>query len=163
MKAEVVNKISTYVFYVLMALSAAVLLLFYLVGYDNMTQVSGNMYTDPQNLDALMFWMYALLAMSVICVLIFTLVQFIAKLRSEPKSALKSIGVLVLFAAMFGVAYALADGSAMVINGTVFEETDKIILTDVFIYVQYVLITVTVLCTVVSLSGLFKAMNKIKV
>lgn len=162
MKAGVSEKISTWIFYVLMAVSAVVLVLFYFVGYDNMTQVAAGMVKDPENLDILMYWMYLLLAVSIVCVVLFALLQFLATLKSDPKSALKGLLSLVLLVALFGGAYSLADDSTMIIAGSAFEDRPKLILTDVCIYVQYVLLAVTVLCTVVSLLGVFKASNKIK-
>ncbi len=162
MNAELKNKLSSIVFYVLLAVTAVVFILFYFVGYDNQTQVAGNMYTDPQNLDALMYWMYALVGGSVVCVLLFVLIQFFAKLKSEPKSALKSLGAIILLVVLFVGAYFIADDSPMLINGTVFEEKNLLILTDVVIYVQYVLVAVTVLCTIISLLGVIKSFNKIK-
>ncbi|MBR3884814.1 MAG: hypothetical protein IKJ31_08700 [Bacteroidaceae bacterium] len=162
MKAAVINKLSTYLFYVLMAVSAVVLLLFYLVGYDNMSQVAAGMVTDPANLDLLMYWLYALLAISVVAVLCFSVAQFFSSLKTNPKSAIKGIVSLVLFVVLFGGAYALADDSSITINGKAFDETGTLILTDVCIYVQYVLLAVATICTVVSLTGLFKFANKIK-
>ncbi len=162
MKAAVINKLSTYLFYVLMAVSAVVLLLFYLVGYDNMSQVAAGMVTDPANLDLLMYWMYALLAISVIAMLCFSIAQFCSSLKTNPKSAVKGIVTLVLFVVLFGGAYAVADDSAITINGKAFDESNTLILTDVCIYVQYVLLVVTTLCTIIGLTGLFKFANKIK-
>lgn len=162
MKAAVINKLSTYVFYVLMAVSAVVLLLFYLVGYDNMSQVAAGMVTDPEYLDLLMYWMYALLVISVVAMLVFMVVQFFSTLKTNPKSAVKGVVSLLLFVVLFGGAYALADDSSIVVNGTVFEDSDILIFTDVCIYVQYVLLAITCLCTVLGLLGISKFVNKIK-
>lgn len=162
MKAGIADKLSTYIFYALIAVTAVVLVLFYFVGYDNMSQVAAGMVTDPQNLDLLMYWMYALLVICIVCVVLFVLAQFFATLKTDPKSALKGLISIALFAALFGGAYAIADDSTMTINGSAFDDKGKLVLTDVFIYVQYVLLSVTILCTIVSLLGVFKASNKIK-
>ena len=162
MKAGISEKISTWTFYALMAISAVVLVLFFFIGFDNVTTISGNTYTDPENLDVLMYWMYTLVAACVIFVAAFVIIQFFATLKSEPKAALKSLLSIVLLAALFGGAYAASDDSTMIINGSAFDDKGKIILTDVCIYVQYVLVLVTVICTIVSLLGLLKFVNKVK-
>lgn len=153
---------STYVFYLLMVVSAVVLAMFFLVGYDNQTQIAGNMYTDPKTLDVLMYWMYILVAVCIVSVAAFVLVKFVAKLKSEPMSALKSFGAALLMVALFVGAYCVADDTPILINGSIFEDKNILVLTDVAIYVQYVLMAVTVLCTVVGLLGVFKLVNKIK-
>ncbi|MBR2301970.1 MAG: hypothetical protein IKA41_08500 [Bacteroidaceae bacterium] len=162
MKAAIAEKISTYIFAALLVLSVVVFGLFYGVGFDNMSQVAAGMVIDPQFTDVLMYWMYGLLAISVICVLIFGLIQFIAKLKENPLGALKSLSGVILLIVLFGGAYAVASDETMVIAGKAFENKSILILTDVCIYVQYVLLLVTVLCTVASVSGIFKASNKIK-
>lgn len=162
MNADISEKISKWIFGVMMVLSAVVLVMFYCVGFDGMTTIAGQAYTDPANLDLLMYWMYVLVAVGIACVVIFTFLQFCAQLKNDPKSALKSLGAVVLLVALFGVAYSLADDSNMVINGKAYDVKFDLILSDVFIYVQYVLVVVTILCTLVSLLGVFKSLNKIK-
>lgn len=162
MKAGIENKVSNYAFYALMVVTAVVLGLFYLVGYDNMSQVAAGMVTDPENLDLLMYWMYALLAICALSIAIFSSVQFVASLKSNPKGAIKGLVVVALLVALFGGAYALADDAPVLNNGTVFDDKNILVLTDVCIFVQYVLLAVSVVCTIVSLLGLFKAVNKVK-
>ncbi len=162
MKAAIAEKLSTYVFAVLLALTAVVLVLFYAVGYDNMTQVAAGMVIDPQFTDLLMYWMYSLLAICVLCVLVFGLIQFGAKLKENPMAALKGLSGIFLLAVIFGVAYAFASDDTMVISGKAFDDKNILILTDVCIYVQYALLLVSIICTIASVSGVFKASNKIK-
>ena len=75
MKAGSAVSIATWTFRALMLITAVVLCMFYFVGYDNMSQVAAGMVTDPENLDLLMYWMYALLAICVLSVFIFTVIQ----------------------------------------------------------------------------------------
>jgi hypothetical protein len=83
-------------------------------------------------------------------------------LKSEPKSALKGVIYLVLLVALFAGAYALSDDAPVMNNGKAFTDTTILKFTDVCIYVQYVLLAVSSLCTVIALTGVFKAANKIK-
>ncbi|MBR2637358.1 MAG: hypothetical protein IKD40_00750 [Bacteroidaceae bacterium] len=162
MKAGSAVSIATWTFRALMLITAVVLCMFYFVGYDNMSQVAAGMVTDPENLDLLMYWMYALLAICVLSVFIFTVIQFFSKLKDDPKSALKGLISLVLLAALFAVAYAVSDDAPVMNNGKAFTDTDILKMTDVCIYVQYVLLAVAALCTVLNLLGISKVLNRVK-
>lgn len=162
MKAGVTDDISRWIFYALLVCSAAVLVMFYFVGFDGTTVIGSQSYTDPANTDLLLWWMYILVGAGIVCVAVFTLAQFFALLKNDTKSALKSLGAIVLLVALFGVAYAMADATPMVINGALEDNALNLVLSDVCIYVQYVLFGLTALCTLISLAGLFKMQNKIK-
>lgn len=151
MKAELYSKISSYIFIVLMVVTAVVLVMFYGVGYDNQSAVTGGAFvTDPQYTDLLMYWMYALMAVGIVCVAIFGLIQFAANMVSNPMGSIKSILSMVLMAALIGVSYALASDESILINGTAFDDTAILKLTDVCIYVQYVLLAVSLIVAVLS-------------
>ena len=162
MKAGSAINISTWTFRILLLVTAVVLGMFYFVGYDNMSQVAAGMVTDPENLDLLMYWMYALLAICVLSVFIFTVIQFFSKLKDDPKSALKGLISIVLLAALFAAAYAVSDDAPVMNNGKAFTDTDILKLTDVCIYVQYVLLAVATVCTILNLMGISKVINKVK-
>lgn len=163
MKAELSTKISSYVFMVLMALTAIVLVMFYGIGYDNQSVVTGGSYvTDPQYTDFLLFWMYALMAVGVVCVLVFGITQFFAGIKANPKGAVKSIVALVAMVVLFVVAYMVSSDQSILINGTAFDDAAILRLTDVCIYVQYVLLVVSLVAAILSLLGVFKGFNKIK-
>ena len=155
MKASVINKISSYVFAALVIVSAIVLGMFFLVGYDNYITLNGKSVVDPQFTDLLMYWMYALVAAGIVIVLLFVIAQFFATLKSNPRSAMNSVIGIVLIVALFGGAYAFADVTPVrMADNTLFEDEFNLKLSDVCIYVQYVLLAVSVLCTVVGLLGI---------
>ena len=163
MKASFINKISSIVFAVLMIVSAVILGLFFLVGYDNYISLNGKSVVDPQFTDLLMYWMYALVAAGIVFVVLFVIAQFFATLKTNPRSAMNSIIGIVLVVALFGGAYAFAsDAPVRMADNTMFDNKTDLILTDVCIYVQYVLLAVSVFFTVISLFGVFKAANKVK-
>lgn len=160
MKASVINKISSYVFAALVIVSAIVLGMFFLVGYDNYITLNGKSVVDPQFTDLLMYWMYALVAAGIVIVVLFVIAQFFARLKSNPRSAMNSIIGIAAIVALFGGAYALADVDPIrMADGTLFEDEFNLKLSDVCIYVQYVLLAVSVLLTLVSLLG---AKSKVK-
>ena len=162
MKAGSAKNIAYWIFIVLMVVSVAVLAMFYFVGFDNMTQVAAGLVRDPQYTDVLMYWMYALLAVCIVCVLLSTIAQFFSMLKSDPKSAIKGVIYLVLLVALFAGAYALSDDAPVMNNGKAFTDSTILKFTDVCIYVQYVLLTVCLAAAILSLLGVFKGFNKIK-
>ena len=154
MKASVINKISSYVFAALVGVSAVVLGLFFFVGYDNYITLNGKSVVDPQFTDLLMYWMYALVAAGIVFVVLFVIAQFFATLKTNPRSAMNTVIGIVLVVALFGGAYALAEDTPIrMADNTLFEDKFNLLLSDVCIYVQYVLLAVSVLLTVVSLLG----------
>ncbi len=163
MKAELYSKMSSYIFSALMLITAVVLVMFYGIGYDNMSSVTGGAYvTDPEYTDLLMFWMYALMAIGIVCVAVFGLAQFFANMKANPKGAIKSLGALAAMVVLFVAAYAISSAEPILINGTVFEDTSILVITDVCIYVQYVLLAISLVAAILSLLGVFKGFNKIK-
>jgi hypothetical protein len=73
---------------------------------------------------------------------------------------MNSIIGIVLVVALFGGAYAFADVTPIrMADNTLFEDEFNLKLSDVCIYVQYVLLAVSVVLTVVSLLG-FKSKVK---
>ena len=160
MKASFINKISSYVFTALVIVSAIVLGMFFLVGYDNYITLNGKSVVDPQYTDLLMYWMYALVVAGIVIVVLFVIAQFFATLKSNPRSAMNSVIGIVAIVALFGGAYAFADVTPIrMADNTLFEAEFNLKLSDVCIYVQYVLLAVSVLLTVVSLLG-FKSKVK---
>lgn len=154
MKASVINKISSYVFAVLMIASAVVLGLFFFVGYDNYITLNGKSVVDPQFTSLLMYWMYALVAAGIVFVILFVIAQFFATLKSNPGRAMNSVIGIIAIVALFVGAYFASDVDPIrMADGTIFEDEFNLILSDICIYVQYVLLAVSVLCTVVGLLG----------
>lgn len=162
MKAGDAVKYAKWLFYVLMAVTVVALGMFFLVGYDNTMMLAQGAMTAPENLDLLMYWMYALTGMCILCVMFSTSKQFVSMVRTDVKGAIKGAIYLILLVALFGVSYAMASEETVVVNGLAFEDTTILKFTDLCIYPQYVLLLVTTVCTVVALTGVIKAANKIK-
>ena len=163
MKASIKNKISTYIFGVLIIVSVVVCGLFFFVGFDNYSTINGKSLVDPVNTDALIYWMYALVAIGIVLLTIFILKQFFVNLKDSPKDAIKGLLGALLVVALFGAAYALASSDPIkMASGEWFEDQDKLILSDVCIYVQYVLLGVATLFTALSIMNVSKSVNKVK-
>ena len=163
MKASVINNLSTYILGVLIAVSVVVCGLFFFVGYDNYTTLNGKSLVDPQFTDILLYWMYALVAVGVFLLVIFVIKQFFANLKDSPANAIKGLLGMIAVVALFGVAYAAASDEPMrMADGSLFEDKGQLVLSDVCIYVQYVLLAVATVCTALSIMSVSKSVNKVK-
>ena len=157
------SKIASIVYYVLLALSAVVFVLFFCVGFGREEAVASGFKKAPQFLSLLMYWMYALVDAGIVLLMIFVLKQFLVNLKDSPMTAVKGLLGALLVVALFGVAYAVASAEPIkMADGKLFEEQDKLILSDICIYVQYVLLAVATLCTALSLMNVSKSVNKVK-
>lgn len=163
MKASVINNLSTYILWALIAVSVVVCGVFFFVGFDNYSTINGKSLVDPVNTDLLIYWMYALVAAGIVLLMVFVIKQFLVNLKDSPMTAVKGLLGALLVVALFGVAYAVAsDEPIKMADGKLFEEQDKLILSDICIYVQYVLLAVATLCTALSLMNVSKSVNKVK-
>ena len=167
MKADLCSKVSKIAFYIAMAVSVALIVLFFFVGFNNTETINNNDMRAPQFTDALLYWIYALTAIAVVLVLVFSLVSFAKNFKDSPLGALKGLLGVLLLVALFGVAYALASEEPIFVNGKQLADSDgnpiaasSYILTDVLIYVQYALFAACALATAFGLLNISKPVKK---
>ena len=167
MKADLCSKVSKISFYVTMAVSLLIIGLFFTVGFGNTETINNNDMRAPQFTDALLYWIYALTAIAVVLVLVFSLISFAKNFKDSPLGALKGLLGVLLLVALFGVAYALASEEPIFVNGKQLADSDgnpiaasSYILTDVLIYVQYALFAACALATAFGLLNISKPVKK---
>ena len=167
MKADLCSKVSKISFYVTMAVSLAIIALFFCVGFGNTETINNNDMRAPQFTDALLYWIYALTGIAVVLVLVFSLISFAKNFKDNPLGAVKGLLGLLLLVALFGVAYALASEEPIIVNGKQLADSDgnpiaasSYILTDVLIYVQYALFAACALATGYGLLNISKPVKK---
>ena len=167
MKADICSKVSKIAFYIAMAVSVALIALFFIVGFNDTETINNNEMRAPQFTDALLYWIYALTAIAVVLVLIFSLISFGKNFKDSPVGALKGLMGVLLLVALFGVAYVLASDEPIFVNGKQLADSDgnpiaasSYILTDVLIYVQYALLAACTLATMFGLLNISKAVKK---
>ncbi len=136
---------------VLVVVSILLVLLVYVGGNtDSINNSAGEALTVPKFTDALLYWTYLLMGLAVCITLLMAVLTYVKSLRSNPKSALKSLIPIALFVIVFVVAWSLGSGERMSIIG--YEGTGNegnwARFTDMMIYVIYTLI-VGVLATIV--------------
>ena len=114
-------------------------------------------YNAPEHTETLIIFMYAMTAICVLVTVFGALAKFVSGLKDNPKGAIKSLVALVLFVGVIAVCYGMASEEPLTMaDGSVFEDTMWLKLTDTMIYVMYFLLTVTGVATLVNLSGIFK-------
>ena len=167
MKADICSKVSKIAFSIAMAVSVALIALFFIVGFNDTETINNNEMRAPQFTDALLYWIYALTAIAVVLVLVFSLISFGKNFKDSPVGALKGLMGVLLLVALFGVAYVLASDEPIFVNGKQLADSDgnpiaasSYILTDVLIYVQYALLAACTLATMFGLLNISKAVKK---
>ena len=158
MKADICSRVSKIVFYIAMAVSVALIALFFFVGFNDTETINNNDMRAPQFTDALIYWIYALTGITVLLVVSFGLISFGKNFSDDPMGALKGLFGVLLLVVLFGGAYFLASDTPIIVNGKPLSDSDgnpiaasAYILTDVVIYVQYALFAVCALATMFSL------------
>ena len=167
MKADICSKVSKIAFYIAMAVSVAIIALFFVVGFNDTETINNNEMRAPMFTDALLYWIYALTAIAVVLVLVFSMISFGKNFKDSPVGALKGLLGVLLLVALFGGAYVLASDEPIFVNGKQLADSDgnpiaasSYILTDVLIYVQYALLAACALATMFGLLNISKAVKK---
>ena len=153
------SKIASIAYYVLLAISLVVFVLFYGVGFGREEAVASGFEKAPQFLGLLMYWMYALVVICTVCTVAGAVTSKGGKVDSNmPKwgEVLAQVGTW-LFVPVLLVTYFLGDDTPIRKGtGELYESTFWLVATDAMIYTIYVLVVVTILALAVSLSGILK-------
>ncbi len=127
--------------------------LFFFGGDDTPYEVGGDAMWNPLFTDALIYWVYILLALILTITLVLTLVNFVQSFRDNPKGGVKSLCVMVAFVAVFVISWFLGSGDKIDIVG--YEGAHNVgfwaQFTDMCIYSIYILGAGVVLALVGSL------------
>lgn len=161
-------KASRIVFYILMAVSLAIIVLFFFVGFGDTDIYNGNEMRSPMFTDALLYWIYVLTILAVVLVLVFSTSAFAKSLATNPKAAMKSVVGVLAVVLLFVVAYALSSDAPIMVNDKPLSTSNDgtpvaasaYILTDVLLYVQYVLFAACALATMFGLLNITRAVKK---
>jgi choline-glycine betaine transporter len=153
------SKIASIAYYVLLAISLVVFVLFFCVGFGREEAVASGFKKAPQFLSLLMCWMYALVAICTVCTVAGAVTSKGGKVDSNMPTwgkVLAQIGTW-LFVPVLVVTYFMGDSTPIRMGtGELYESTFWLVATDAMIYTIYVLVVVTVLALAVSLSGILK-------
>ncbi len=119
-------------------------------GTGTLDSAAGEAMHVPLLTDTVLYWSYILFVIAIVLTIAFALYKFVKSLISNPKSALKTLIPLVIFAGIFIVSYLLGSGEKMSIIG--YEGTQNVgfwaQVTDMFIYTTYTLLVIIVVAIV---------------
>ena len=153
------SKIASIAYYVLLAISLVVFVLFFCVGFGREEAVASGFKKAPQFLGLLMYWMYALVAICTVCTVAGAVTSKGGKVDSNmPKwgEVLAQVGTW-LFVPVLLITWFMGDDTPIRMGtGELYESTFWLVATDAMIYTIYVLVVVTILALAVSLSGILK-------
>ena len=132
-------------------ISVIVLGLFFFGGQVPEHEKIGADMAQPVFTDILLYWMYALLVITVVVLIAFAIVDFARGLKENPKKALSGLYALLALAALLIGTYVIGDGSLLSIPG--YEGTDNVPttlkMTDMWLYSMYFMLAVTILAIIV--------------
>jgi len=146
-----ISRTSRFTLYIGVLISLVVLGLFYLGGQvPAHEQLVADM-SQPKFTDLLLYWMYALLAITIIVWVLFIILSSMTQLKDSPKKALGGFLALLGLAALLVVTYVIGDGTLLNIPG--YEGTDNrpamLKMTDMWLYSIYVMFVVTILAMII--------------
>lgn len=158
------NNASSIVLAILFLVSAAVLVMFFCVGFGMQDTFNGKTYTAPQYTGLLLIWLYALVGICTASVFIFAIINGIKNLKYRKKGERKiSFVAPVFFFTVVAIvaSYFLAGTDPIRLGDqSLFENVSLLKLTDVCLYSIYALVIVAILSALLSMIGVFKAKIK---
>lgn len=153
-------KASGWAFGILCILSAIVLVLFYGVGFGNTEYLNGSNITSPTYTGLLIIWMYALVVLCAGAVLVFGIVNGIGSLKNKNKGPRQGfVGIVFLVTLVIVVASIMLASAEPVRLGdeSLVNQVSTLKLTDTCLYSIYALVVISVICTALSMVGVFKS------
>lgn len=101
----------------LVVISIVLVALIYVGGNGDPIDFAGESLTVPKFTDALLYWSYSLMGLTLFITLFMALMGYIKSLMISPKSALKSLIPIALFVLVFVMAWNLGTPERMTIVG----------------------------------------------
>ena len=154
-------KASKWALSILFVISAVVLIMFFGIGYGNTTYSNGKNLTDPQYTSLLLIWHYTLVGLCVASVLGFGIVNGIRNLKTKTSGQQRTgfAGWVFIFTfALLAVSYFLSSTDPVRKgDGVLVKTLWELQLTDVCLFTIYALVVVSIICSVISMLGIFKA------
>ncbi len=132
-------------------ISIVVMALFYLGGQVSAEEMLIADMSQPKFTDIVLFWAYALLAITIVVLLSFAIVDFLKKLKESPRKALSGFLVLLGMAAMLIITFVIGDDSLLNIPG--YDGADNnpstLKMTDMWLFSAYIMLIITFLAIVI--------------
>lgn len=149
-----ISKISRWTLYAMSVVTVVLIGLFFLAGNVQPEQQYAELVglTEPTFTDALLYWVYILLGITILAVFVFSIYGFANNFMHNRKKAINSLVTLLIFAVLLVIAYSIGDGEPLNILG--YEGPDNVKgmlkLTDMWLYTIYILMALTILAMLIS-------------
>lgn len=117
---------------------------------------------SPEHTDTLIYLMYILTIVPIVIIVIYAIWNLALMIIDNPSKALKSLIPLLLFIALVGVCYACAGTDPVIVNEKLYEDSFWLKVTSAFLLIQYVLLVLCIVLTIVSITGVVKFVNNVK-
>lgn len=144
-----IQKVSSTVLYVMLAITLVILGVFFFGGETPFDQrlVADPALSEPAQTDILIYWMYVLLAVTVIITVAAAIFQFVSGFIDSPKNAVKSLLGLILIVVVLVISWSAGSDQILEIQGYTGKENVPfwLKLTDMFLYTIYIFMGVMVL------------------
>ena len=98
-----------------------------------------------EDVDLLLYWMYAMLGLAIACTLIFS----VFSLAQNPKSAVQSLLGLVALIVVIGVAWAFSSDAPVVTPTAEYTDSFSLKLTDTALYATYACMVLAVVAIII--------------
>ena len=142
-----IRKMSSWTLLIVSLISIVVLGMFFGGGITNPgEEMKEYVYTG-----LLLNWTSALFFVTIICMVLFAVWQFITLLKVNPKSALSALGVVVAFVAMLFITYSIGDGTPLQglnADSQKYNTAGWLQIADMWIWFTVVLLVLIVACVV---------------
>ncbi|HBK95669.1 MAG TPA: hypothetical protein DDZ69_11740 [Porphyromonadaceae bacterium] len=108
--------------------------------------------SQPIFTDMLLYWAYALLAITIVALIIFAIFGFLHSMKVNPKGAIRGLLVLVAMVVILGISYTLGSGEILNIPG--YDGGDNnpgtLKVVDMWLLTTYFMLFITVAAVLIS-------------
>lgn len=146
-----IHRTSRMVLMVGVVISILVMGLFYLGGQVSAQEQLVADMSQPKFTDFVLYWCYALLAITVVVLIGFAIADLLRGFKENPKKALSGLMTIVGLAALLIITYMIGDGTLLNIPG--YEGNDNrpptLKMTDMWLFSSYIMFAVTILAMII--------------
>ncbi len=138
------GKISNSILWLCMMVTVGIFAFFY---FSGTIEVPGSDIPEPKHVSALLYWVDIILVITIAALLLFAAYRFYCKIKEDPKSAWKSLAMIIFLTLLMVAGYSLGDDTPVQISGYDGKENTPVWLklTDMWLYAIYVLMGLTIL------------------
>lgn len=150
MNDKSLSRITGIVAIVLLAVSIILVGLVYLGGYEGELKVGEDILEIPKYANSLIIWCYVLLGATAFFTILFALIKFVKNIIVNPKSGIKTIVTLIVFALIFIISWNAGSPDKVSILGYEGNQNEGFWaqFADMIIYAAYSLFAVVILAIV---------------